>query len=167
MWVGMALQANDIQEVITDGVLLAFWLFAAIFFHLLALRDLKEEIAIERMRAKAEENLHHALGDLFGEYERDVKKHEARREAFTSTFKEVTGKEFTKAKTVSARHKAQIQKRFNEKTGLHADITVHKDGKIEVDITKDKPVIKKASAKKQVAKKAPIKKPVTTKKGNK
>lgn len=172
MWVGMDLQAGDAKEAIPDGVLLAFWLFALVFFNYMQVRELKDEASIERMRANANKNLHHVLGDVFGELERDMKEQQAGRDAFTSVFKEVTGKEFEEATNVSAKHKAAIQKRFNEITGLHAEISVHKGGKIEVEVSKVKPATKKAPVKKPAARKvAEVKVPpvpakkVTAKKG--
>lgn len=172
-WLGVDTQRGDIKEVIADAVLLGFWLFALAFIFAMN----RQERKLDRELRKAEQGLHHALGDLFGELERDMKEQQARRDAFTSIFKEVTGKEFEEATNVSARHKTAIQKRFNEVTGPHAEITVHKDGKIEVDVSKSKPATKKAPVKKPVKAAArkvaevkvppvPMKK-VTAKKGNK
>lgn len=162
-WLGVDVQRGDTKEIIADAILLGFWLFALAFIVAMNRRERKMDRELE----EAQKNLHHALGDVFGELERDIKEQQARREAFTSIFKEVTGKEFTEAKTVSARHTAQIQKRFTEKTGLHAEITAHKGGKIEVEVSKEKPATKKAPVKKPVAPKtpAPTTKKAVTKKG--
>lgn len=161
-WLGVDVQRGDTKEIIADAVLLGFWLFALAF--IVAMN--RHERKLDSQLRDAEKNLHHALGDVFGELERDMKEQQARRDAFTGIFEEVTGKKFEEATTVSAKHKAAIQKRFNEVTGLHAEISVHKGGKIEVEVSKEKPATKKAPVKKPVAKKAPAtKKPVTAKKG--
>lgn len=169
-WLGVDVTRGDTKEIIADAVLLGFWLFALAFIVAMNRHERKFKQELET----AEKNLHHKLGDLFGELERDIKEQQARREAFTGIFKEVTGKEFEEATNVSARHKTAIQKRFNEVTGLHAEIAVHKGGKIEVEVSKEKPTVKKAPVKKTAARKvAEVKVPpvpakkVTTKKGNK
>jgi divalent metal cation (Fe/Co/Zn/Cd) transporter len=167
-WLGMDVQRGDTKEIIADAVLLGFWLFALLFFTAMDRQSRKLDQELDRELEEAEKNLHHALGDVFGEIEKDMKTRQDRRKQFTDVFKEVTGKEFTEAKTVSAKQKTQIEKRFNERTGLYAEIIAHKGGKIEVNVGNEKPATKKAPVKKPVAKKAPVvKKPVTTKKGNK
>lgn len=145
-WLGVDVQRGDTKEIIADAVLLGFWLFALAF--IVAMN--RHERKLDRKLQEAEKNLHHALGDVFGELERDMKEQQARREAFVGIFEEVTGKKFEEATNVSAKHKAAIQKRFNEVTGLHAEISVHKGGKIEVEVSKVKPATKKAPVKKPV-----------------
>lgn len=169
-WLGVDIQRGDTKEIISDVILLGFWLFALAFIVAMNSRERKLDAEIR----EAEKGLHHALGDVFSEIEKDMKARQERREQFTAVFKEVTGKEFTDAKTVSAKQKTQIEKRFNERTGLYASITVHKGGKIEVDVSNEKPATKKAPVKKPAARKvAEVKVPpvpakkVTAKKGNK
>lgn len=169
-WLGIDVQRGDTKEIIVDAVLLGFWLFALVF--IVAMN--RQERKLDRQLEEAQRNLHHKLGDVFSEIEQDMKARQDRRDQFTSVFEEVTGKKFEDAKTVSAKHKTQIEKRFNERTGLYANITVHKGGKIEVDVSNEKPATKKAPVKKPAARKvAEVKVPpvpakkVTTKKGNK
>lgn len=153
---------SDGKEAIADGVLAAFWLFAYVLFGKMN----RESDKLDRELDEAHKNLHSALGDVFSEVEKDMKARQDRREQFTKIFKEVTGTEFTGAKGISARNKAAVERKFNEATGLFADIKVKSDGVIGVNVTDQKPVTpatKKAPVKKPVA--APATKKPVTKKG--
>lgn len=161
---------SDGKEAIVDGVLAAFWLFSYVLFGKMN----RESDKLDRELDEAHKNLHHALGDAFAEIskelEKEIKAKEGRREQFTKIFKEVTGTEFTKAKSISARNKASVERKFNEATGLFANIKVKSDGVIGVDVTDVKPqpaapATKKAPVKKPVAKAAPVTKKPVTKKG--
>ena len=154
-WLGVDVSNGDTKEAIADGILLAFWLFAFVFFSAMTLWERK----MERELNESRRDLDKALDDFLGTLKKDADESMARKKQFVATFNEVTGKDFFEAKTVSARHKKEIEKRFHEKTGVHADISVKPGGVIGVELSKEAPARKKAPVKKPVAKKK-----VTTKK---
>jgi hypothetical protein len=160
-FLGFDAARGETHSAIADGLLLALWGFAAVYFHVLALREQKLDFQFEQSKKSVDDS----FKKLIDELKKDTDDGLARRKTFLDLFKEVTGVDFYESKNVSAKQKATIEKHFNEATGTYADITVKAKGVIGVEIS-DKPFATK-TVKKSVAKKAPIKKTVTKKKGTK
>lgn len=148
---GIDAAKSDGKEAILDGVQAAFWLFAYVLFSKMN----RESDKLDRELEDAHKGLHDALDGVFGEIKKHEEERQARREKFVTIFKEVTGTDFTKAKSISARNKASVERKFHEATGLFADIEVKSGGAIGVNVTDEAP---KPAA--PATKKAPVKKPV-------
>lgn len=178
VFLGSALKSKDWHGAIVNAILLAFWLFAIVWFHFMALREVRRDLEFKRdmdeLKKKGDDLLKDLLSDVLDEKHKNHRhkvsvvtpenpKHEALSEAFDGIMEQVCGDNEPTEKNL-----AEIKRRFESITGHSVKIEQLPFG-LSVSIAKE-PTAKKA-ARKPATKKAPVKKPVAkktvTKKGTK
>lgn len=149
MFVGMDLADGDWQGAIINGILLTFWIFAAIWYHAMALRERKLDLEFEESTKKLDDVMGDLLGHLKEEHERKERVHDAMHAALESIGEDRPPKpsEYKKVQDV-----------FHEKSGgLYLQLTATKGDKRPAAEVSDTPFPavknKKAPARKPVAKK--------------
>ena len=144
-WLGIDVQRGDTKEAIADGILLAFWLFALVFFAVMYRQERKFDREFQQSKRKLDE----AMGELLGKLKEDIDHDRRLHDALEQAHHEVSGERVAKPSEYK-----KIEARFHELTGDHyLQLTKSVNGKPDVTIS-DTPF--KAPA----TKKAPVKKPV-------
>lgn len=136
-FVGSDLTAKHWQSAIVNGILLAFWLFGAIWFHIMAIKETKEDLAFQATHRKLDQ----AISDLKDKIEAittgDDDEHEAElQKELKSIIKGVVTKE--QVETMSPLTKAQlavVKTKFKQNTGHGLEFRLNKEGKQEFSIT--------------------------------
>lgn len=182
MFVGMDLARGDWQGAIINGILLAFWVFAAVWFHFMAIREVKLDAELDQSKKDFDKSMEKLLAEIFGTDHnhhkahaivKDVSPKESKVHAdLSDTLVDIIA-EVSDGSNPEEKHFAEIKKRFEAKTGHEVIISSSGLG-LNVKIGKQpmakkapasKPATKKAPVKKPVAKKAPVTKKTVTKKG--
>ena len=149
VWLGADITRGDTKEAIADGVLLAFWLFAFVFFSAMTLWERKAERELEESRAKLDSAMDDLLGHLKEETERKARVHHAMHEAL-----EVIGED----RPPKPSEYKKVQDKFHELSGHYLKLTATKGDKRPSAEVSDEPFETKPARKK-----APVKKPVAKK----
>lgn len=146
MFVGMDLADGDWQGAIINGILLAFWVFAAVWYHAMALRERKIDLEFEASTKKLDDAMDELMGHLKEDMDRKQRVHDAMHAALESIGEDRPPKpsEFKKVQDV-----------FHEKSGLYLQLTATKGDKRPAAKVSDKPFpsVKKAPARKPAVKK--------------
>ena len=160
MFVGMDLADGDWQGAIINGILLLFWVFAAVWFHFMALREQKSDIEFKQHRDKLDSSLKSLLDDTLGKIKEDLD-HDTRLEnALHQAHHEICGERPARVSEYK-----KVEARFHEIAGDHyIKLEKSENGKPNVTIS-DQPFETKPARKKAPVKKPVAKKTVTTKKG--
>lgn len=158
IWLGADITRGDTKEAIADGVLLAFWLFAFVFFSAMTLWERKAERELEESRKKLDDAMDDFLGTLKKEVDHKQRVHHAMHEALA-----VIGED----RPPKPSEYKKVQDKFHELSGHYLQLTPVKGDKRPAAKVSDEPFETKPARKKAPVKKTATKKNVTAKKGNK
>lgn len=140
MFVGMDLADGDWQGAIINGILLAFWVFADVWYHAMALRERKIDHEFEESTKK----LDNAMDELLGHLKEDMDRKQRVHDAMHASLESIGGDRPPRPPKPSEFKK--VQDVFHEKSGLYLQLTATKGDKRPAAKVSDKPfpVVKKA-----------------------
>lgn len=147
MFVGMDLADGDWQGAIINGILLAFWVFAAVWYHAMALRERNIDLEFEKSKNDFEKTMDDMLGSIKKDIDHRMKIEKAMAQAI-----DVIGAD----RPPKPSEFKKVEDRFHEITGDHyLKLSVEKGDKRPSAEVSDKPfpVVKKTPARKPAVKK--------------
>ena len=164
--VGLALRAGQWDNAIFAILFLAFWVFAVVWFHIMALREREGDVELRHQKEEMKKNVDKLLAEMLKGFDEAHGHDKALEDALDQATQEIKKGNRTPLKPSEY---AKVEKRFHEITGDHyIKLTQNKNGKADVTISDTpftKPTTKKAPVKKPVVKAAPVTKKPVTKKG--
>lgn len=143
---------SDGKEAVVDGVLAAFWLLSFGLFSLMNSRSEKLDRELAQSRKNLDKAMDEALSGMHKMMDEAIEE-KRNHEIINAIVEDVVGKSKPNQK-----HIAKIVPAIYENTGLYAEVTLGKDGRFAIGLSKT-PIETPAPTKK----KAPAKKPVTKK----
>lgn len=158
-WLGADINAGDTKEAIADGILLAFWLFAFVFFGAMTAFENKAERELEESSRKLDKAMGELLSKLKADHDHDARLEDALEQATAEIKKGSTS-------PLKPSQYPAIEKRFHELTGDHY-LKLEKAANGKADVTISDVPFQKPARKKPATKTTPVKKTVTKKKGTK
>lgn len=135
IFLGSDLQSKNWHGAIVDCILVAFWLFAIVWFHIMAVKEIKEDAELAATRSKLDQAIS-TLKDKIETINDDDDHREELNKELKSIIKGVITKE--QVKNLAPLTKAQlavVKTKFKQITGHGLEFRLNKEGKQEFSIT--------------------------------
>lgn len=125
-FLGLDIAAQDWRQVTVDSIMLAFWVFLAVFAVVMMVKEAKLDAEIEASRKELSSTLDKLMNKLHDDMLDDL---------FMAIVKNVCGKTFDE-QLPTAEQLNEIKQRFEDETDHKVSMTLV-DGKIEVEIDRN------------------------------
>lgn len=142
-WVGMALQSGDVKSLITDGILLLFWLFSAIFWNFMIFKEQKHSLELNQAKKDLDNSFKEMTEELATKHAETL--HDiSLEEALVKANKEICGDRPPKPSEFEA-----VQDLFHKLTDDHYLLLEESDSERPKATISDEPFVNKTTEEKK------------------